>query len=163
MLRARGASSAFAVTTPGESVNSQPCPICASLVPADAATCPACGATLAPARDAQGADADHIHALKPGTRLDGGNFSVGRVLGHGGFGITYLGADLRRSQPVALKEFFPQGSGRQGLGVTPPATLRGPDYRAALERFLEEGRVLARFRHPGIVDVYGVFQENATA
>ena len=138
------------------------CPICTSPVPAAARTCPTCGAPLAPTI---GADVGtvHAHALKPGTRLDGGNFSVGRVLGHGGFGITYLGADLRRGHPVALKEFFPAGSGRLDLEVTPPATLRGENYHAALERFLEEGRVLARFKHPGIVDVYGVFQENDTA
>lgn len=139
------------------------CPICSSPIPATARVCPTCGAPLTPTAGTNAANNDHIHALKPGTRLDAGNFSVGRVLGHGGFGITYLGADLRRGHPVALKEFFPAGSGRQGLDVTPPATLRGPDYQAALGRFLEEGQVLARFSHPGIVDVYGVFQENATA
>ncbi len=141
----------------------QRCPICASPIPSDASACPVCGTPLTPSRGLSDARLNHRYALTPGTRLDGGNFSIGKVLGHGGFGITYLGADLRQGHPVALKEFFPAGAGRQGLTVLPPPTLRGADYQAALERFLDEGRVLARFHHPGIVDVYGVFQENATA
>jgi hypothetical protein len=92
------------------------CPICASPIPADARTCPTCGAPLAPPLGTTAAQPGHFHALKPGTRLDGGRFSIGRVLGHGGFGITYLGADLKGGHPVALKEFFPAGAGRQGLG-----------------------------------------------
>lgn len=139
------------------------CPICASPVPPDTRTCPTCGTPLAPATDTSDLRLRHDYALTPGTRLDNSNFSIGKVLGHGGFGITYLGADLRRGRPVALKEFFPAGAGRQGLTVLPPPTLRGADYQAALKRFLDEGRILARFHHPGIVDVYGVFQENATA
>ncbi len=141
----------------------QHCPICASLLPQDARVCPTCGTPLIPPTDASDARLNHIYALTPGTQLENGNFSVGKVLGHGGFGITYLGADIRHGRPVALKEFFPAGAGRQGQAVLPPPTLRGTDYQAALERFLEEGRILARFHHPGIVDVYGVFQQNATA
>lgn len=141
----------------------QRCPICASPVQPAARTCPTCGTPLTSSRGPSDARLSHAYALTPGTRLDNGNFSIGKVLGHGGFGITYLGADLRHGRPVALKEFFPSGAGREGLIVLPPPTLRGPDYQAALARFLEEGRILARFDHPGIVAVYGVFQENATA
>ena len=139
------------------------CPTCASPVPPDARTCPTCGTPLVPVPNTSDQRLRHDYALPPGTWLDNGNFSIGKVLGHGGFGITYLGADLRRARPIALKEFFPAGAGRQGLTALPPPTLRGADYQAALERFLDEGRVLARFHHPGIVDVYGVFQANATA
>lgn len=144
-------------------MSTQRCPVCASAVPVDARVCPVCGASLLTTSGVNTPDADLAGILKPGTRLNGGNFSIGKLLGHGGFGITYLGADLRRGHPVALKEFFPAGAGRQGLRVIPPATLGGADYQAALERFFEEGRILALFHHPGIVDVYGVFQENATA
>ena len=151
------------VATRGGFVVTPLCPICASPVTADARSCPTCGAPLTPPVGGNTGKPSHAAALKPGTRLDSGGFSVGRVLGHGGFGITYLGADLRRGHPVALKEFFPAGSSRQELDVIPPVTLQGSAYQSALGRFLEEGRILARFRHPGIVDVYGVFQENATA
>ncbi len=147
----------------GEAVSTQPCPVCASVIPVAARTCPICGATLTGASGADGASPADMDALRPGTRLDGGNFSLGKVLGRGGFGITYLGADLRRGHPVALKEFFPAGANRQGLTVVPPTTLDGGDFQAALGRFLEEGQILARFTHPAIVDVYGVFRENATA
>jgi serine/threonine protein kinase len=101
--------------------------------------------------------------LKLGTLLKKGAFSVGRVLGRGGFGVTYLGADLRRQTPVALKEFFPAGSTRNGQSVVAPDTLSRADYLAAIQQFLDEGQILARFHHPNIVDVYDVFRENATA
>ena len=144
-------------------MSTQVCPVCASAIPSDARICPACGAALATPSGAGGPGSAVTDALKPGTRLDGGNFSIGRVLGRGGFGITYLGADLRRGHPVAIKEFFPAGANRQGLSVIAPATFGGADFQAALGRFLEEGQILARFQHPGIVNVYGVFRENATA
>ena len=109
----------------------------------------------------QNNDTDGVLSL--GTRLASGSYSIGKLLGRGGFGITYLGADNRLSRPIALKEFFPNGATRRGTTVVRPHTLRPADYDAAIQRFLLEARTLARFRHPNIVAVHDMFQENATA
>ena len=134
------------------------CPICNAENPAAATTCATCGAPLSgdPSSAFSG-------SLPPGTKLQGGVYSVGRVLGQGGFGITYLGGDIRARRPVAIKEFFPYGSTRRGSHVHPFGGLTAADYASSRDRFLDEARILAQFDHPSIVDVYGTFEENSTA
>src|SRR5215213_5651905 len=134
------------------------CPICNAENPATATSCATCGAPL-------GTDPSSAFsgALPPGTKLQGGVYSVGKVLGQGGFGITYLGGDIRGRRPVAIKELFPYGSTRRGNNVHPFGGLPAAEYATTRDRFLDEARVLARFDHPGIVDVYGTFEENNTA
>ena len=63
------------------------------------APCPVCGRS-------EGAYAPLPHHLPPGTMLLG-RYLIGRVLGEGGFGITYIGLDLRLELRVAIKEYFP--------------------------------------------------------
>jgi serine/threonine protein kinase len=134
------------------------CPICNAPNPAAAPSCGTCGVPLDgdPSSPFSG-------ALAPGTKLQGGIYSVGKVLGQGGFGITYLGGDIRARRPVAIKEFFPYGSSRRGNSVHPFGGLNAADYASSRTKFLDEARILARFDHEGIVDVYGTFEENNTA
>lgn len=100
--------------------------------------------------------------LAAGERLADGRYQVLRVIGRGGFGITYDVGDRRLERRVAMKELFPESAVRHGsLVLTPPQGRAG--FRAARERFLREARVLARFTHPGIVRVYEVFEEHGTA
>src|SRR5436190_3510518 len=134
------------------------CPICNAENPPTATSCGTCGAPLS-------ADPGNAFsgALPPGTKLQGGVYSVGRVLGQGGFGITYLGGDIRSRRPVAIKEFFPYGSTRKGTNVQPFGGLPTSEYASTRMRFLDEARILTRFDHPAIVDVYGTFEENNTA
>ncbi len=105
--------------------------------------------------------------LKPRTLLHNGQYRTEKVLGHGGFGITYLALDMHLNQKVALKEYFPQGyCGRET--TTGSIQLYGGQknefYNYGLERYIEEARNLANFNHhPGIVSVYNYFQENNTA
>ncbi|HEY4001712.1 MAG TPA: serine/threonine-protein kinase, partial [Candidatus Xenobia bacterium] len=101
--------------------------------------------------------------LKPGVRLNDGVYSVGRMLGQGGFGITYLGSDVNAQRPVAIKEFFPSGCARSGSRVVPSGPISPSDFSQARQRFVEEGELLSRFRHPGIVRVFATFEENDTA
>ncbi len=99
--------------------------------------------------------------LPRGTELQGGRFAVGRVLGEGGFGITYKGAHKSLQRAVALKELFPAGAVRVGTRVSVPTGSQG-NFRQAQESILQEARLIASFNSPHIVDVYDVFQENGT-
>jgi serine/threonine protein kinase len=104
-------------------------------------------------------------ALPPGTILNG-RYLTGKVLGVGGFGITYLGYDLTLDIKVAIKEYMPSGlATRYKDGYT--VTLTGhvdKEYAAGMERFLEEARILAKLQNlPNIVSVQNYFKENSTA
>jgi len=135
------------------------CPTCHAISPEGAITCATCGATLSPA-----ASAPTSPALVVGTKLQGGAFAVGKVLGQGGFGITYMASDTANRRAVAIKEFFPFGNCvRVGMTVQPTTVMPVTNYEHAQSRFLDEARVLARFNIPGIVRVYTSFTENNTA
>ena len=109
------------------------------------------------------AEAAYPDALPALSRLHW--YVVERVLGQGGFGITYLARDTNLDQPVAIKEYLPVDvAARMG-----DATIRSRSeelrdrYRWGLERFIQEARTLARFDHPNIVRVQSVFEFNNTA
>jgi len=102
-------------------------------------------------------------ALPEGYEFEG--YRIERVLGAGGFGITYLATDTEFGRAVALKEYLPSGfAGRvDGTTVRP----LGPDMREAfdwgLASFREEGATLAEFHHQNIVPVFRLFEAHRTA
>jgi formylglycine-generating enzyme required for sulfatase activity len=103
--------------------------------------------------------------LPQGSLLDGGKYQIDYALGQGGFGITYQAVDLNLERPVAIKEFYPQAyvqRDHQSGGVS-VAHAEAETYQRWLGRFEREGRILARLNHPGIVRVYALFKEQATA
>lgn len=106
---------------------------------------------------------DHPNALARGTLLAGGAFAIERCVGYGGFGVTYAATDCRLHRRVAIKEYFPRGSVRQGTTVTPGGPWTPVAFSDGRVRFLREGEALARFDHPGIVRVFGGFEDNGTA
>jgi serine/threonine protein kinase len=118
------------------------------------------GPTPAPA-----ADPGDAAALPAGYRIH--EYEIERQLGGGGFGITYLARDGNLDLPVAIKEYFPADMATRGKGQT--VHVRGGDadvqatYEWGLERFLDEARALATFRHPNIVRVLRYFRDNGTA
>lgn len=123
-------------------------------------TCPHCGF------DAETYEAAPHH-LPPETVLNG-KYLVGRVLGEGGFGITYLGWDLNLQLKVAIKEYYPNGfvtrGSRDGHSITVLTGQRSEFFRKGMEKFVDEARRLAKFWGlPGIVAVKDYFQENQTA
>ena len=105
-------------------------------------------------------------ALPHGSVL-AGQYILGRVLGQGGFGITYLALDTTLDIKVAVKEFLPETMAARVTGspqVTVFAGERQEYFRYGLERFLDEARVLAKFLgNPNIVGVRSYFEENGTA
>ena len=106
-------------------------------------------------------DAAQHSPLPVGTRVR--DYVVERVLGNGGFGITYLAHHVTLDRRIAMKEFFPREFAvRTGLTIRPS----GADdqvYDWSRRKFLEEARVIARFNHPSIVRVLDVFEANGTA
>ena len=101
--------------------------------------------------------------LSAGVCLHEGNFVIESLLAAGAFGATYLARDEILHRPVVIKEYFPEGCRRSGEQVIPHNIQNAEDFANARERFLEEARVLAQFRHPGIVGVYNFFEANNTA
>lgn len=104
-------------------------------------------------------------ALPLGTLLNG-RYMLGKVLGVGGFGITYLGYDLTLDIKVAIKEYMPssiatRNSDRYNVTLTGRTE---DDYRQGMENFLEEAKILAKLQNtPNIVSVQNYFKENNTA
>jgi serine/threonine protein kinase len=88
-----------------------------------------------------------------------------RVLGQGGFGITYLARDTNLDQQVAIKEYLPVdvASRRPDAQVRSRTEDSSERYRWGLDRFIREARTLAKFDHPNIVRVLSVFEHNSTA
>ncbi|MBF0340126.1 MAG: SUMF1/EgtB/PvdO family nonheme iron enzyme [Magnetococcales bacterium] len=102
-------------------------------------------------------------ALPPGSKLLW--FEIIRVLGKGGFGITYLGRDTNQNQVVAIKEYLPTAfaSRRGGSEVLPNSPEDKKTFDWGLDSFLKEAQIVARFRHPSIVRVVSFFRNANTA
>ncbi len=109
-------------------------------------------------------DAQHHRlALPQGTRIQ--DFEFHRVLGHGGFGITYLGWNIALDIPVAIKEYLPAdlATRESDLSVVPQSSQAASDFQWGLDRFIDKARILARFQHPNIVRVHHFFLAHSTA
>ena len=103
------------------------------------------------------------HQLPVGTVL-GGRYRIGRVLGQGGFGITYLGWDLQTGETVAVKEFYPGSMVNRDCSKTKyiqcNTSQMEPHYRSSRERFLREAKALAQLRDvPEIVSIQNFLEE----
>ena len=102
--------------------------------------------------------------LQPNTTLQGGKYRIERVLGQGGFGITYLAIQEMLNRKVAIKEFFMQEyCNRNGTSVATNTPVASEIVERLKEKFISEASIIAKFRHPNIIDIYDVFIENDTA
>jgi len=96
-----------------------------------------------------------------GTLLNNGRYEIEKILGSGGFGITYRVKDSITGEYFAVKEFFLDGSNRDDNGQVIPADNN--IHKECLNRFCEEANTLARLRHDNIVTIISFFSENNTA
>ena len=107
-----------------------------------------------------------MQELQLGSVLQGGRYTIKRVLGQGGFGITYLAVQSGLDREVAVKEFFMKEYCDRNA-TTSQITLGSEGSRQLVarfrEKFLKEARNIARLNHPHIVRVIDVFEENGTA
>lgn len=96
-----------------------------------------------------------------------GKYLIGKSLGHGGFGITYIAWDLEKEKRVAVKEYLPDGLGSRIPGTTAVSVYSGDkaeSFKYGMGKFLDEARTIYKFNsHPGIISVFELFEENGTA
>lgn len=136
------------------------CMYCMNPIKDSQSECPFCGK-----RKIEKIPAHHI---LPGTVLNG-KYTVGGILGEGGFGITYIGRDTTLDIKVAVKEFYPNGCVTRNNTVSKRVDVIDSDdsrsiFTQGKEKFLLEARTLAKLTgEPGIVAVRDFFEENNTA
>ena len=108
-----------------------------------------------------------IQGLKIGALLDHGKYRIEKILGQGGFGITYLVTDLGLMKLRAVKEFFPKEYCERDVSTS--SISLGTSYTAELvkrlkRKFIKEARNIANLdQHSGIIKIHTVFEENNTA
>ncbi len=121
--------------------------------------CPHCGYV-------EGTAPKEAYHLSPGTVLQG-KYIVGKVLGYGGFGVTYIGYNAILDHKIAIKEYLPGEFATRTTDCTEVTVFSGEreeQFAGGVVKFVEEAKRLAKFKDvPGIVGIYDSFQENKTA
>ena len=121
--------------------------------------CPYCGYI-------EGTKPEQALHMEPGSIL-AERYIVGKSIGYGGFGVTYIGWDALLEHKVAIKEYLPSEFSTRMPGVTQVTVYNGDkseQFRDGLRQFVEEAKKLAKFNSiEGIVKVYDSFEENNTA
>jgi len=107
--------------------------------------------------------ASHANCLPVGTVI--ADFEIIGLVGEGGFGIVYLARDVHLDRVVAVKEFMPSAfAGRvDSTHVSVRSANHQATYEAGLRSFINEAKMLARFSHPSLVEVYRFWEGNGTA
>jgi serine/threonine protein kinase len=104
-----------------------------------------------------------VPALPSGYALQ--EYRIERLLGAGGFGLTYLAIDTNLNLRVAVKEYLPSDIAVRNPdhSVTPNSSQTAEDFMWGKRRFLDESRTIASFRHPNIVRVMRFFEAKGSA
>ena len=135
------------------------CINCFSAIDVNEQTCSYCGYDFSESEY-------HSYAISGGTLLNR-RYVIGKVIGTGGFGITYLGYDTQCEKVIAVKEYYPHGvavRADNGLTLEPLGSANTESYHKGIERFLRECNYIATFEKASdIMGVYDVFEENGTA
>ena len=121
-------------------------------------TCQKCGYTETRAFSAH-------DTLPVGTKLNE-RYIIGKMLGKGGFGITYLALDEAENRAVAVKEYYPEAAVRaeDNISVEPMTSYQTEEFSEGLERFFREAEIIRSFREStDILGLYDVFRMNGTA
>lgn len=134
------------------------CPNCFSSGTLGRGKCAVCGFTESAQRENR--------ALLAGIILNQ-RYMLGRVLGMGGFGVTYVAYDQTLKRRLAIKEYFPAEWAMRASGgnqIVPNSQSQREVYWRGKEVFINEAKVLSKLVDvPGVVDVLDFFQENGTA
>ncbi|MDI3336706.1 serine/threonine-protein kinase [Defluviimonas aestuarii] len=104
-----------------------------------------------------------LDELQPGTTLLHGQYTITRFLNNGGFGITYLAKDSL-DRDVVIKECFADAFCRRTKTiVSARSRAHQSELKSIIRHFIQEARSLSKLRHPNIVGVHQVFEDNDTA
>lgn len=140
-------------------LNIELCPNCFEKVDKGSAKCPHCGGSYE-------VKSSNAHALKP-MSVVAERYVIGKVLGAGGFGVTYKAKDLLTDEICAIKEYFPTSwAYRANDGQTLVAKSEKEKYSFSYgkKRFLDEAKMLIKFeKNENIVHVKNFFASNNTA
>ena len=104
--------------------------------------------------------------LKTGASLQGGKYKIEKVLGKGGFGITYLAYQQGLNRYVAVKEFFMSdycNREESTCAFSIPSVGSREMVEKYKSKFVKEAQTIAELDNPHIVPIYDVFEENGTA
>lgn len=117
-----------------------------------------------------------MQQLTNGTLLQGGRYKIERVLGQGGFGITYLATQkveiegplgtISAEIKVCIKEFYMKdlcNRKRSSTHVSVPSTGSKEMVEKFRQKFIKEATNISKLKHPYIIKVLDVFDENNTA
>ena len=103
-----------------------------------------------------------MQQLQLNTKLQGGKYIIKKVLGQGGFGITYLTEQIMLGKLFAIKEFFIRDLCARDDSATVYSVTQSDMVDRYRLKFIKEAQIIARFNHPGIVRVTDIFEENGT-
>ncbi len=121
--------------------------------------CPHCGYV-------PGTQPVEAYHLIPGMVING-KYIVGKAIGYGGFGVTYIGLDQVLNKKVAIKEYLPGEFSTRVPGQTEVTVFSGEkeeQFQKGIEKFVDEAKRLAKFQNlDHIVQIYDAFDENGTA
>lgn len=135
------------------------CPNCFSAIDFSEQVCPHCKYDFTLTET-------HSYALKGGIILNS-RYITGKVIGTGGFGITYLSYDMKSENAIAVKEYYPHGiavRSEDNITIEPLGAMNTEFYQNGLEKFLHEGSYMAKFSNSSeVVSIHDVFEENGTA
>lgn len=95
----------------------------------------------------------------------GSQYYLGKVIGNGGFGITYLAWDCIEQRRVIVKELYPRQDVQRDPASKMVVPLKGQEdyFRKLKHRFKEEAQILYSFRHePSVMNVYRLMEDNNT-
>lgn len=93
-----------------------------------------------------------------------GRYLIGRVLGFGGFGITYQGMNIETNEFVAIKEYYPNGMLSRYPGTTQVSIVSASNiFHREKDKFLQEARIIYHCQNEHILKIYSLFEENGTA
>ena len=141
------------------------CRGCFHELPKTGAVCPRCGF------DENQYERNRKPEVLPLNTILRGSYIVGKCLGKGGFGITYIGWHINLESIVAIKEFYPVGmvyrdtnnpDPQKSASVTLTNLSLNQSYRKSMQSFMKEARILGKLHMPGVVGVHDCFEENNT-
>ena len=104
--------------------------------------------------------------LQSGCLLQGGKYRIERVLGQGGFGITYQAVQVALNRKVAIKEFFMKeycNRDSETSHVSIPSEGSKELVGKFRQKFIKEAQNIAALNHPHIIRIHDIFEENGTA